>query len=196
MEKLSVKDIPADMMQQIRRQFEDDDRIRHMRIQQNILQRNGNFVKAMELGKIIENLFATAVDNYIEEAINEAETFSLEDAGIPQEDIERFNEYAVTMFMACDIIQSCIIDINDILHKTDRNLQFEQFDDIKQISEMVKSKLYFLQKNSQYMNNAFWGDNCDNMYSMMQNKAKSIIRKRNEDKNWNKEFDEMKGGKK
>lgn len=44
------------------------------------------------------------------------------------------------------------------------------------------------------MNNMFWGDKCDDMYSMMHNKAKAIIRKRKEDKNWNRDFDEMKGG--
>ena len=196
MKKLSIKDIPDDMLRQIRNSFEDDPQIKQMRIRQDVLLRSGNAVQALEWGKKIESLFAKVVNNYIEEAANEAETFSLEEAGIPPEDIEKFNEYAVTMFMACDIIQSCIIDINDVLHKTDKDLHFEQFDDIKQIGEMVKSKLDFLQKNSKYMNNAFWGDKCDDMYSMMQNKAKAIIRKRKEDKNWNREFDELKGGKK
>ena len=196
MKKLSIKDIPDDMLRQIRNSFEDDPQIKQMRIRQDVLLRSGNAVQSLEWGKKIESLFAKVVNNYIEEAANEAETFSLEEAGIPLEDIERFNEYAVTMFMACDIIQSCIIDINDVLHKTDKDLHFEQFDDIKQIGEMVKSKLDFLQKNSHYMNNVFWGDKCDDMYSMMQNKAKAIIRKRKEDKNWNREFDELKGGKK
>lgn len=193
MEKLSVKDIPDDMMRQIRNSFEDDPQIRQMRIRQDVLLRSGNAVQALEWGKKIESLFAKVVDNYIEEAANKAETFSLEEAGIPPEDVGRINEYAVTMFMACDIIQSCIIDISDVLHKTDKDLHFEQFDDIKQIGELVKLKIDFLQKNSHYMNNAFWGDKCDDMYSMMQNKAKAIIRKRNEDKNWNKAFDKMKG---
>ena len=196
MKKLSIKDIPDDMLRQIRNSFEDDPQIKQMRIRQDVLLRSGYAVQDLEWGKKIESLFAKVVNNYIEEAANEAETFSLEEAGIPPEDIEKFNEYAVTMFMACDIIQSCIIDINDVLHKTDKDLHFEQFDDIKQIGEMVKSKLDFLQKNSKYMNNAFWGDKCDDMYSMMQNKAKAIIRKRKEDKNWNREFDELKGGKK
>ena len=193
MKKLSIKDIPDDMLRQIRNSFEDDPQIKQMRIRQDVLLRSGNAVQALEWGKKIESLFAKVVDNYIEEAANEVETFSLEEAGIPPEDIEKITEHAVTMFMACDIIESCIIDINDILHKTDKDLHFEQFDDIKQLGEMVKSKLDFLQKNSKYMNNAFWGDKCDDMYSMMQNKAKAIIRKRNEDKNWNKEFDKMKG---
>lgn len=181
------------MLRQIRNSFEDDPQIKQMRIRQDVLLRSGNAVQALEWGKKIESLFAKVVDNYIEEAANEVETFSLEEAGIPPEDIEKITEHAVTMFMACDIIESCIIDINDILHKTDKDLHFEQFDDIKQLGEMVKSKLDFLQKNSKYMNNAFWGDKCDDMYSMMQNKAKAIIRKRNEDKNWNNEFDKIKG---
>lgn len=193
MKKLSIKDIPDDMLRQIRNRFEDDPQIKQMRIRQDVLLRSGNAVQALEWGKKIESLFVKVVDNYIEEAANEVETFSLEEAGIPPEYIEKITEHAVTMFMACDIIESCIIDINDILHKTDKDLHFEQFDDIKQLGEMVKSKLDFLQKNSKYMNNAFWGDKCDDMYSMMQNKAKAIIRKRNEDKNWNNEFDKIKG---
>ena len=193
MERLSIKDAPSDMLRQIRNQFESDVQIRQLRIKQNLLQRKGNFAKAMELGKTIESLYEKVIDSYIEEAIKESDSFSLEEAGIPVNDIKKVNEYAVTMFMACDIIQSCIIDINDLLHKTDKDLHYEQFNDIKQISEMVKSKLAFLQNNSTYMNNVFWGDKCDDMYSMMLNKAKAIIRKRNNDKSWNVEFDKMKG---
>ncbi|EFA98148.1 hypothetical protein [Hoylesella timonensis] len=193
MERLSIKDVPSDMLRQIRNQFESDVQIRQLRIKQNLLQRTGNFAKAMELGKTIESLYEKVIDSYIEETIKESDKFSLEEAGIPVNDIKKVNEYAVTMFMACDIIQSCIIDINDLLHKTDKDLHYEQFDDIKQISEMVKSKLDFLQNNSTYMNNVFWGDKCDDMYSMMLNKAKAIIRKRNNDKSWNVEFDKMKG---
>lgn len=193
MERLRIKDVPSEMLQQIRNQFESDVQIRQLRIKQNLLQRTGNFAKAMELGKTIENLYEKVIDNYIEETIKESDSFSLEEAGIPVNDIKKVNEYALTMFMACDIIQSCIIDINDLLHKTDKDLYYEQFDDIKQISEIVKSKLDFLQKNSTYMNNVFWGDKCDDMYSMMLNKAKAIIRKRNNDKSWNVEFDKMKG---
>lgn len=196
MGRLNIKDIPNEMLQQIRNQFESDVKVRRMRIRQNLLQRNGDYIQAVEIGKLIEALFATTVDNYMEEAKKEVETFSLEDVGIPNEDIEKFNEYAVAMFMACDIIQSCIMDINDVLHKTDKNLYFEQFNDIKELGEIVKNKLSFLQNNSKYMNNVFWGDKCDNMYSMMLNKAKAIIRKRKEDKDWSKEFDRMKGGKK
>lgn len=193
MERLRIKDVPSEMLQQIRNQFESDVQIRQLRIKQNLLQRTGYFAKAMELGKTIENLYEKVIDNYIEETIKESDSFSLEEAGIPVNDIKKVNEYALTMFMACDIIQSCIIDINDLLHKTDKDLYYEQFDDIKQISEIVKSKLDFLQKNSTYMNNVFWGDKCDDMYSMMLNKAKAIIRKRNNDKSWNVEFDKMKG---
>lgn len=193
MERLRIKDVPSEMLQQIRNQFESDVQIRQLRIKQNLLQRTGNFAKAMELGKTIENLYEKVIDNYIEETIKESDSFSLEEAGIPVNDIKKVNEYALTMFMACDIIQSCIIDINDLLHKTDKDLYYEQFDDIKQISEIVKSKLDFLQKNSTYMNNVFWGDKCDDMYSMILNKARAIIRKHNYDKSWNIEFDKMKG---
>ena len=45
--------------------------------------------------------------------------------------------------------------------------------------------------NSEYLKDNAWGDKCDDMYEMMRNKAKSIIRKRKSDK-WGKNFEKYK----
>ena len=36
------------------------------------------------------------------------------------------------------------------------------------------------------MSDLTWGERCDDMYEMIQNKAKSIIRKQRESKDWGK----------
>lgn len=41
MERLRIKDVPSEMLQQIRNQFESDVQIRQLRIKQNLLQRTG-----------------------------------------------------------------------------------------------------------------------------------------------------------
>lgn len=185
---LSVKDIPEPMMAQIRLTFDSDPQVVNLRIQQDLMKRQGNFRGALEIAKQIEYLYSKVVQAYLELTEQEAERFDLNTCGIPPSDIEKINELAVTLFMACDIIESCILDTNDIIHRTDKDMSFEMFNDIKQLSDMVKAKLKFLQANSEYAKDMFWADKCDNMYELMKNKARSIIRKRKNDPNWGKNF--------
>ena len=53
--------------------------------------------------------------------------------------------------------------------------------DIRQVMEMSKEKLKYLQENSGYMKDLVWGEKCDNMYEMMLSKAGAIMRKRKDD---------------
>ena len=61
-------------------------------------------------------------------------------------------------------------------------------DDLKELSEMIQAKMKYWGENSQYLNDNEWGARVDDMYQMMKNKAKSIIRKRKSD-SWGKNFE-------
>lgn len=177
---ISVNDIPNEMMANIREAFDRDPQVHTMRVRQGILQKQGNFAGAMEVGRQIEYLYAKVVQAYIEETEKEADRIQLAKCGIPEADMERINELVVTIFMCCDIIESCIMDTNSIIHRTDKELSFSMFDGFTQLAKMVKDKLKFLQENSGFAKELIWADKCDNMYALMQNKARSIIRKRKE----------------
>jgi hypothetical protein len=60
---------------------------------------------------------------------------------------------------------------------------------MKQMMQMSKEKLKWLQENSGYMKDLAWADNCDNMFEMMKNKAGAILRKRRDDPNWGKNME-------
>ena len=110
---------------------------------------------------------------------------------IPNEDKEEISILNVTLFIAIDIVESCLIDINDVLHRTDKTLNYEMHDDLKELSEMVRIKMKYWGENSQYLEDAEWGNRCDDMFEMMKNKAKAIIRKRKSDQ-WGKNFEKYK----
>jgi hypothetical protein len=60
-------------------------------------------------------------------------------------------------------------------------MYMEMFNDIRQVMQMSKEKLKYLQENSGYMKDLVWGEKCDNMYEMMLSKAGAIMRKRKDD---------------
>ena len=188
--QLEASDVPSEMMEQMRRQFDMDSRIIEMRTHQQVLVRKGNLQAALQIGQTIEALFSKVVYEYLKEANDEAERIDIGTLNISKEDKAEINTLIVTLFMACDIIESATMDFNDVLKRVDDTLVMEQFDDIRNLSKSAKEKLRFLSKNSKLMKDLAWAYKCDDMYDMMKNKAKSILRKR-ASKDWGKNMEKF-----
>ncbi len=188
--QLEASDVPSEMMEQMRRQFDMDSRIIEMRTHQQVLVRQGNLQAALQIGQTIEALFSKVVYEYLKEANEEAERIDIGTLNISKEDKAEINTLIVTLFMACDIIESATMDFNDVLKRVDDTLVMEQFDDIRNLSKSAKEKLRFLSKNSKLMKDLAWAYKCDDMYDMMKNKAKSILRKR-ASKDWGKNMEKF-----
>lgn len=181
------------MLNQIRLRFESTPEVRALRTKQQYAQRTGAFIEALEIAKRIDALFPIVLQRYMECAEREVTTFDTEAADVPQKDKDEMMEKLMVLFMACDIIDSAAIDLNDILHRTKPDIDISTFNDIRQTSDMARAKLKLLQETGDYMKDLVWADSCDNMYDMMNSKAKSIIRKRRESKNWGDNMKRLEG---
>lgn len=148
--------------------------------------RSGNFKAALALARDIDVLYSKCVYEYIEENKEQVEQVDIAVAEIPTEDKENLMKHLLACFMCADIIKSSIQDMNSILHKYDKNMYMELFNDIRQVMEMSEQKLQYLQHNSGYLKDLVWGEKCDDMYEMILSKAGAIMRKRKSDPNWGK----------
>ena len=191
----SVSDIPQELMSKIRESFESEPKVRELRVQQQMLMRTGKYDSALALAQQIDVLFNRVVFEYLENARNEVEKVEIATMNISLSDKEDLMRHLLVCFMCADIIESSVIDMDDILHRYDKNTYMEMFNDIRQVMSMAKEKLRYLQQNSGYLKDLVWGEKCDNMYEMMLSKAGSIMRKMKSDPNWGKntkKFDEEK----
>ena len=186
---MNVQDIPQELYSKIQQSFDSNRDVMLLRTAQQNAQRSGDFGKALKIAKDIEALWVICLDNYMKKAERESDVFDTETADIPVKDKDDMLQSVMVMFMACDIIESAAIDMNDVLHKTNPNTNFTLFDDIKQALGLAQEKLKYFNKNGEYMKDLAWADACDNMYLLMRNKAKSIINKRRNDPNWGKNME-------
>ena len=183
---MNVNEIPKDLLDKIRHQFDNDPKVGQLRVRQQVLQRSGRYKEALALAQDIEMLYNKVVYEYIEESKRQVEKVDVANMDMPLEDKEKMMQLLLCCFMCADMIKAAVIDMDDILHKYDKDLHMEMFNDIKQVMEMSEEKLKFLQYNSGYLKDLIWGEKCDNMYELLQNKAKSIMKKRKSDPNWGK----------
>ena len=182
----SVSDIPQELMSKIRESFEAEPKVRELRVQQQMLMRTGKYADALALAQQVDLLFNRVVYEYLENARNEVEQVEVATLDMPIKDKEDLMKRLLVCFMCADIIESSVIDMDDILHRYDKNTYMEMFDDIRQVMSMAKEKLRYIQQNSGYMKDLVWGEKCDNMYDMMLSKAGSIMRKMKSDPNYGK----------
>ena len=182
----SVNDIPQELMSKLRQSFDADVKVRELRVRQQMLLRSGNYREALEVAQGIDLLFNRVVHEYLEDAKDEVEQVEVASLDMPLEDKENLMRHLLVCFMCADIIKSSVLDMDSILHKYDKNMYMEMFNDIRQVMEMSEQKLSYLQKNSGYLKDLVWGEKCDNMYDMMLSKAGSIMRKRKNEEEWGK----------
>lgn len=183
---MEVKDIPQEYLDRIKAQFESDPKVRQLRVQQQMFMRTGRYREALSLAQDIDVLYNKCVYEYIAESECQVEQVDVSNIDMPIEEKENMMQHLLVCFMCADIIESSVIDMDDMLHRYDKSLHMEMFNDIRDVMRMSREKLKYLQENSGYMKDLVWADNCDNMYEMMVNKAGSIMRKMKSDPNYGK----------
>ena len=181
---INVNDIPKELLDRIRKEFDENPKVGMLRVQQRSFQDKGLFSDALKIAKELEALYNETVVAYINSIKEETQNIDYKELGMSKEEDERFEILLLVMFMACDIIDSATMDINSLIGKYMKDFKCDLFDDIREISSAAKAKIDYLQQNSDYLNDLVWGDKCDNMYDMMRSKAKAILNKKKTDKNY------------
>ena len=174
---MNVSDLPQELLARIREELEANPTVHDMRVQQQMCVMQGRLSEALSLAKKLEMLYNRCVSAYMQETKEELERIDLKKAGLSDKDLESVMRLVLVCFMCADIIETSVMDINDILHRYDKTMNIELFNDIRQLMSMSKAKLKYLQENGDYMKGLVWGDRCDDMYEMMKNKAGAIMKK-------------------
>lgn len=181
-----VNNLPDSLLRKIREQFESTPKVRQMRVSQQMFMRTGKYDVALSLAKDLEELFNSCVYEYIKENGEQVKQVDVASIEMPIADKEDLMKHLLACFMCADIIKSAIQDMDSILHRYDKNMYMEMFNDIRQVMDMSEEKLHYLQENSGYLKDLVWGEKCDNMYEMILSKAGAIMRKRKDDPDYGK----------
>ena len=162
--------------EKLRRAFDANDKIIAIKQKADALSNQGLFAQAMQVNKQIKDLWEITLNEYISSYTKAKESLTLASCGLDKFQQDKVNTILLSLFMCCDIIDTGVKDINDILHKKDDSLHFEEFSGIKDLADEVKRKIEFLYQETSYFKDTKMANANDNMYQMLLNKAKKLIR--------------------
>ena len=170
-------EITEEELKKIRAEFDRHPLVVEMRQRQQLLYRNGQYIQAMEMARAINELYSTAVENLEKETAEKVERVDIAKAQLPPKSRELIMTLIITIYMATDIIESSVLDFNSEIHKSlGPEYNLDMFKPLQDCLKKAQQGLEFLNANSPYMKRDYWGDQCDNMYTMMRHKAAAVIR--------------------
>ena len=173
---MTINNLSSEDAVKFRASLAKNDRYNKLQEQFFAMRKCGMYIQALEIGKKIDKIQKEEFTKWIHGLTNKARVVDLNKSSLPNDVKEKMNILYVTVFMACDIIESGVLDMNDTLKKADPALSVEVFDGLLKLSKEAKERISFFQRNTGYLNDSFWGDRCDDMYKMMQSKAKKLIK--------------------
>lgn len=174
--RLNINDIPDKLKSVIRERFESDPRVRLERVKAQELCNRGNLAEALMINKKMEDLFCQVALSYMEEAEKDTERIELNLANLPPEDVHCVLVNIMTVFIVADIMDQAVFSANQCLRKNDKELSLEMFDELNQTAKLAQNKMAYLCKTTNYLEHGDWDNIVDNLYKMVSNKAKSIMR--------------------
>lgn len=182
---ITWEQIPHQEQQALRLAFCNDPSIKELDQLATQLQHNMDFMGALNVKKEIEAQWEYVKQTHLK-SYNKTiqETVKLSQLGLPEDKLQSLVENMLTIFMACDIIETAHMNANEILKKHNKNYSLDNFNDLTSFIDRVKAHLRFLQSETGYMDDLAWGDGCDKQYEMIRNKARSIMKKKDDIKRW------------
>lgn len=174
---MQPQELPDDILKEINAEFEAAPQVRKLRIQMDMLMRSGQLEAALKVGKQIEDVRSHVILEYMRMGENNEVAFNGVVSQLGGKEQDDTMTAVIMLFMCADIIDACVMDMDKLLKTLDDEYRFTTFDDIRDLSTMAKRKLAYVRERANWLNTEVWGDVVDNMYKMMLNKARSLMRK-------------------
>ena len=186
---ITWEQVPLKEQQALRLAFVNDPSIKKLDQLAAQLQHNRDFIGALEVKKeitaqweYVKQTHLKSIQPKYDKTVNE--TLKLSELGLPEDKLQTLVENMITIFMACDIIETAHFNANEVLKSHNKNASLDNYDDLKTMIGIVESHLKFLQTETGYMDDLAWGDGCDKQYEMIRNKARSIMKKKDDINRW------------
>lgn len=175
--KYDINKAAADLLTKFLEKFWQDRDVKRLLEKRDLYTRQKKYASLLQINQEIDRKKALAYELYVKDMEESGFELDIKSTGLPQDVLDRMHVLYITVFIACDIIESAVLDMNDLVKKHDTTLSVDKFYDLLKLSKNVSEKVDMFQKDSGYQATAVWRERIDDMYQMMQNKAKKIYQK-------------------
>lgn len=128
--KLTVNDLPADVVERMKKMINEDRQMLKLRERHASLLRSHRYMEAMKLKQMMDGIEMRVINQYLSEYEGMSESMDNFMREMSEEDREEINVLTNSIIMLCDMVETFTMDCNEILKKYHPDYRIEMFDKI------------------------------------------------------------------
>ena len=150
--------------------------VKELTRQIQMLQRSGRYFQSISLQKKLDAIAYNVAKELIEEANKKEEHITLAQVELTDKERQEIVDLRICLDILSDCMETCAMEINDILKRHDKTLSFEDYKPTIDLLREAKRHLAWCSDNFDYRKYEPWGEECDKFTRMVRNKANKIKR--------------------
>lgn len=176
--KKEISDIPQDVRTKILETLSTHPEYKKLVTLRNQALMEGRPIKAMELRSSMASLEDAVYEEYLKQWNGEIREMEELCQSMTEEDLDMMNAYGNAVIMLADVLESLVMDTNQLLKKYHPDFRLEAFDKLNQLAKEAGNHVRMLDRYSddRFYTNTYC-DTSDKLYDMIIKKSKSFINK-------------------
>ena len=177
MEKLTINDLPKDVLERMRRAIREDSQMISLKNKHSQYIINRQYAKAVLLKEKMQKIEDRVIREYLDSYEGETENMQSLMSDMSPEDREYINTCTNAIILICDMIETFTMDFNQVLKKYHPDYRLEMYDKIMSVGKEAKSHVKFMSECTDNIYQCSFADSADDITELVRNKARSLIRK-------------------
>jgi len=175
--RYDINNASAEQLMKFHEQFYLGKEVKRLLEKRERFSRQRDYASLLMVNQEIERRRMAAYVQFVKDMEQSGYEVDIRSLGLSHDDMDKLFVHYITVFIACDLIESAVMDMNDVVRRHDKKLSVERFNDLLKLLRNVKKKLSTFDKDSGYLGPNIWAERCDDMYEMIQSKARKIYLK-------------------
>lgn len=175
--KLTINDLPCEVVDEMRRMINEDKQMVALKQKKNELIKGRRFIESMKLSQMMKDIENRVINQYLSEYEGQAERMDSLIKDMTEEDREDMNTYTNSIISLADMMETFVMEINQLLKKYHPDYRLEMFDKLTQLGKEAKGQVKFMSEATDMNFQCVFADNADNLTMLVLNKVRSFNKK-------------------
>lgn len=161
----------------MKRMINEDKQMVTLRQKKNALIKAHRFLEATRLTRMMQDIEKRVINEYLSEYKGQAERMDNLMGEMSEEDKEEINTYTNSIIFLADMMETFVMETNQLLKKYHPDYRLEMFDKLTQLGKEAKGQVKFMSEATDMNFQCVFADNADNLTMLVLNKVRSFNKK-------------------
>lgn len=175
--EMTVEQLPKSIQDKLTETIELNPLIKSLRAKLENARKKHDYVTMARLQHNIMELKRHIESEYMKQNLEMRKRVAEFKCNMSDEDQEILSIHSNMIILLADMLESCVMEVNEVFERNNPAWRIEMFDRLKQLGRECADQIKWMSQETDDFYQLTFADTADNVTEMVRNKVKSLLRK-------------------